>query len=144
MLGAKNYGYFLGIACFLLIRVAPQPGGSIVWWSFLAVQLTWGATICWRRTGLPFASAAMGIGAICSALLAVLASAGHVFPDLPIEWWVPVAVLMISSPVCLFVESRVHHAQVLRWRDYMLRKTVWDILTGRHIPRLRDTMGTEH
>jgi hypothetical protein len=84
----------------------------------------------------------MGIGAVGSALLAILATAGHVFPDLPFEWWVPLVVLMISGPLCLFVESRVHRAQWTRWRDYMGRKTAWDILTGRHIPRLRDTIDT--
>jgi hypothetical protein len=65
-----------------------------------------------------------------------------VFPHLPLEWWVPVGALMTLGPLCLFVESRVHGARWARWRDYMRGKTAWDILTGRHIPRLRDVTGT--
>src|SRR5471032_1568641 len=115
MSGSAAYGFLLGIGFVLISRVAPQPAGSIVWWSLLAVQLTRGSTICWRRTGLPFASAAMAIGAVESSLLAALAAAGHIFPDLPSAWWVPMGVLMISVPLCLFVESRVHRAQWARW-----------------------------
>jgi hypothetical protein len=142
MSGAAVYGFFIAIGFVLLTRVAPQPVSSVIWWSFCALQLTWNSTICWRRTGLPFASAGMGISAVVSALLAILATEGHVFSDLPFEWWVLVAVLMISGPVCLFVESRVHRTQWARWRDYQERKTAWDILAGRHIPRLRDTTRT--
>ena len=54
MLGSAVYGFFGGIAFVVLTRVAPQPSGSIVWWGFLAGQLTWGAAICWHRTGLPW------------------------------------------------------------------------------------------
>ena len=138
MWGSALYGLFGGIAFALLAQAAPQPAGSIIWWSFLAGQLTWGAAVCWRRTGLPFATAAMAISAVDSALLAVLAGTGHVFPDLPLRWWIPVGVGFLSSPLCLLVESRVHRAKWTRWGQYMERKNAWDIFTGRHIPYLRD------
>ena len=85
MRGAAVYGFIVGLVVLFLSRIAPQPAGSVIWWSVLAVQLTWGSTRCWRRTGLPFASAAMAIGAAASALLAVLATQGRVFPNLPLH-----------------------------------------------------------
>jgi hypothetical protein len=114
MPGAAVYGFFIAIGFVTFTRVAPQPGSSVIWWSSCALQLTRNSTICWRRTGLPFALAGMGISAIVSVLLAILATEGHVFPDLPFEWWVPVAVVMILGPVSLFIESRVHRTQWAR------------------------------
>lgn len=60
MWGSAVYGFFLGVGALLFIRAAPQPLGSILWWGFLAGQLSWAAALCWRRTGLPFATAANG------------------------------------------------------------------------------------
>jgi hypothetical protein len=137
MWGSAAYGLFMGVAFVLLGEVAPQPVGSIVLWGALAGQLTWGTGVCWRRTGLPFATAAMAIGAATAGLLTVLAASGNVFPDLPLGWWVPVGFGLFSGPACLFVESRIHRAEWKRWRDYMEPKNAWDIFTGRHIPNLR-------
>ena len=138
MLASGLYGVFIGIAIVVFTRIAPQPTGSIVLWSFFAVQLAWGAVTCWRRTGLPFATTAMGIGGTLSASLAVLAATGRVFPDLPRELWIPLGIGLISGPLFLLIESRVNRAKWKQWSDYMERKNVWDILTARHIPQLRN------
>ncbi len=137
MWGSAAYGFFLGLGSLFFIGGAPQPAGSIIWWGFFALQLTWGSAVCWRRTGLPFATAAMAIGAVTSGLLTVLAAFGNVFPDLPFRWWVPVGFGLVSAPVCLFAESRVHRAKWNQCVDYMERKNAWDIFTVRHIPNLR-------
>ena len=138
MRGSSIYGFFLGVGALLFIRMAPQPFGSILWWGFFAGQLTWGAALCWRRTGLPFATAAMAEGAAASGMLAALAAAGHVFPDLPRGWWAPVGAALLSGPLLLLTESRVHRAKWIQWRQYMEPKNAWDILVGRHIPESRD------
>lgn len=75
MSAAAVYGFFLGISWVLFFRVAPQPLGSIVWWGFFTGQLIWGAALCWRRTRLPFATAALAIAAATSGLLTILAPA---------------------------------------------------------------------
>jgi hypothetical protein len=137
MIGSAIYGVLGGIAFVLLTRVVPGPAGSVVWWSFVAIQLTWVSAICWRRTGLPFATAAMVIAAANSGLLALLAMSGSAFPDLPLRWWIPVGFGLVAAPVCLLVESRVHRVESAQWRDYMAHKNAWDILVGRHIPNLR-------
>jgi hypothetical protein len=139
MWGAAVYGFFLGVGAVLLMKFAPQPYGSIVWWGFFAGQLTWGATLCWRRTRLPFATASMAIGAATSAMLAGLAMAGHVFPDLPRAWRVPVGAGLLSGPPLFLIESRVHRAKWMQWKQYTERKNAWDIFKGRHIPELRDS-----
>src|SRR5688572_2360927 len=111
MWGSAIYGFFLGVGALLFIQVAPQPVGSIIWWGFFAGQLTWGAALCWRRTGLPFATAAMALAAATSATLAALAAAGHVFPDLPSRWWVPVSACLVSDPLLFLLESRIHRSK---------------------------------
>ena len=136
MQGSTVYGLIGGIVFFVMITVVPQPTGSVVFWTLLAGQLTWGAAICWRRTRLPLATTAMSIEAISSALLATLAVLGRVFPDLPAAWWPPVVFGMAAGPLCLFAESRLHRRQWAEWRDYMTDKSAWDILTARHIPTL--------
>jgi len=137
MAAAAVYGIFIGVAFVLLVRDATQPAGSIVYWGFLAAQLAWGAAICWRRTGLPFATAAIGTASAASAMLATLAAAGWIFPDLPRAWWIPVGIGLTAPPPLLFVESRVNRAKWIRWKDFMEDSSALDILTVRHIPWLR-------
>lgn len=139
MWGSVLYGLFLGVGALLFMQVAPQPAGSLLWWGFFAGQLTWGAALCWRRTGLPFATAAMAIAAATAGMLVALAPVGHTFPDLPSTWWAPVAAGLLAAPLLLMVESRVHRAKWKQWKQYMERKNAWDILVGRHIPNLRDS-----
>jgi hypothetical protein len=138
MVASALYGLLIGIAFVLFTQVAPQPTGSIVFWGVVAVQLAWGAVACWRRTGLPFATSAMAIGAAMSACLAVLAATGRIFPDLSRGLWVPVGIGLAIGPLFLLIESRVNRAKWREWAHYMERKNVWDILTARHIPDLRD------
>ena len=138
MWGARVYGIFIGIGSMLFIRAAPQPAGSILWWGLIASQLTWASTLCWRRTGLPFATAAMVVAAAGSGLLAILALAGYVFPDLPRVWWLPLGALMVSGPLLLLVESRVNRARWMQWKEYAQHMSAWEIFRGRHIPDLRD------
>jgi hypothetical protein len=136
--GSAIYGFFLGVGALLFIQIAPQPVGSILWWGFFAGQLTWGAALCRRRTRLPFATAAIVIAAATSGMLTALAAAGHVFPDLPREWWWPVGAGCVSAPLLFLVESRTHRSKWRQWRQYMEPKNAWDIFMGRHIPDMRD------
>jgi hypothetical protein len=71
------YGVLLGIVMVVLTTLAPQPAGAIIFWSLICIQLSWCAVICWRRTDLPFASAAMINGSVMSAGLVVLALMGQ-------------------------------------------------------------------
>jgi hypothetical protein len=139
MWGSAVYGFFLGVGAVLFIWTAPQPVGSILWWGFFAGQLTWGAALCWRRTGLPFATGAMAIAGATSGMLAALAAAGRVFPDLPRAWWPLVGAGLLLGPLLLLIESRLHRAKWIQWKRYMERKSAWEILMGRHIPELRDS-----
>jgi hypothetical protein len=141
MKGSAVYGFFLGVAVLLFTRAAPQPAGSILLWGFFAVHLMWGAVLCWRGTALPFATLAMGIASGTSGLLATLAAAGYVFPDLPPLWWAPVSASLLSTPLMFLIESRIHREKWTQWKEYMERKNAWEILTGRHIPPLRKTGG---
>lgn len=138
MWGSAIYGFVGALITMLFLEVAPQPAGSMIWWGFLAAQLTWTALLCWRRTRLPFATAAMALGAAGSATLAALAAAGYALPEFPRVWWLPFGVFVLSAPLLFHIESRVHASKWRQWRDHMELANAWDILTGRHIPHLRD------
>jgi hypothetical protein len=60
------YGALLGVVMVVLTKVAPQPAGAVIFWSLICIQLAWVAMTCWRRTGLPFATAAMINGSVVS------------------------------------------------------------------------------
>ncbi len=137
MAASAVYGMVLGLVFVLMTKFAPQPTSAVIWWSFFAVQLGIGARLCWRRTALPYATAAMTVGSVTSALLAVLASLGRVYPDLPPAWWPVIGTAMVAGPVLLMVESRVNRVRCNQWRAFMQRSSAWDVLWGRHIPDLR-------
>jgi hypothetical protein len=102
-----------------------------------AVQLAWIARVCWCRTGLPCAAAAMALASTASAIVAVLAWEGHRANSIPLSWLIPLAVVAGAAPLCLLIESRLHRPEWAAWRDYEEDKSLWDFLTGRHIPDLR-------
>ena len=131
------YGGVLGLAFFLTTTFAPQPAGPAILWGVFAIQLGLFASICWRRTRLPFATAAMVIGALSCGLLAVLAFRGAAYPHLPAAWWPLVGAGMVAGPALLLVESRVNRVRWDQWRSSMQHTSVWDILRARHIPDLR-------
>lgn len=130
------YGVFIGVAFFVFTRLVPQPVDSVILWSFFGVQLTWFSVTCWRRTGLPFATAAGVTGAVMSTCLVVLAAMGHTFPT-P-EAWVVLAGGLVIGPLFVFIESRVNRAKWAQWARHMEHASVWDIVTRRHIPYLRN------
>lgn len=137
MAGAMMLGLLLALAGALLDLLAPQPAGWAVYWALIAAQLAWAARTCWRRTGLPYATAAMVVAGAMSAVLAGMATAGHLFPELARAWWWPLVLAGIAGPVLLQVESRAHPAEWRQWGAFMAESTLWDILTMRHIPDLR-------
>ena len=132
------YGTLIGIALLVFTRLVPQPAGSVILWGFFSVHLSWVAVTCWRRTGLPFASAALVTGAVMSLCLVVLAAMGHSFPDLAPESWVLFAGGCVIGPLFLLIESRVNRAKWQQWARFMGQKNVWDIVIGRHIPQIRN------
>jgi hypothetical protein len=97
-----------------------------------------GAVVCWRRTALPYATAAMAEGAMISALFAILGANGHVFPNIPAAYGVVVAIGLAAGPLLLWGESKKNPERWGAWKNHMERLTLWDILRGRHIPELRD------
>lgn len=135
MSGAATYGLFIGASIVLLGQVAPQPWGTVVLWTLITGQLIWGAVICWRRTGLPYATTSMAIGAVISALFAILAVLGQIgWPPLKL---VAAGLAVPVMVVCNLAESRAHPAEWQEWRAHMDRTNAWDMFVGRHIPYLR-------
>ena len=137
-MAAALYGAFLGVTFIALIRLVPQPAGAIIFWSFSSIQLSWGALTVWRRTGLPFTTAALITGAITSMSLVALAVMGQPFPDLTPASWILFGSAALGGPLFLLIESRVNKAKWQAWTQYMKQRSAWDIATGRHIPQLRD------
>lgn len=138
-MASAMYGVVIGIGSVVFTRLTRQPIGSIIFWGFVSVQLSWGAVTCWRRTGLPFATAAMAAGAVMSICLGVLAAMGHPFPDLAPVSWVLFCGGAVVGPLFLLIESRVNRDKWQQWARHMEHRNVWDILTWRHIPFLRNS-----
>ena len=134
MTGA-TYGLFLAFVFLVFTTLVPQPAGSIILFALFTVQLSWGATICWRRTGFPFMTAALVHGAVMSLSLVVLEASGHPYRDLAPESWILCAV---TVAVLMRIESRVNQTKWKELSRHMERTTIWDIITGRHFPELRN------
>lgn len=139
MAGSAMYGLLLGAGFYVLTQAAPQPAGALTWWALLAAQLSWGTSVTWRRTRLPFATAAMALGAVGAALMVCATAVGYELTSLPLAWAGPVYGLMVSGALCLLTESRAHPDDWQRWAGYMEHANALDILLGRHIPDLRNS-----
>lgn len=106
-------------------------------WSFCCIQLAWIGLACWRRTGLPFLTAALINGSVLSAGMVAVAVIGEPYPNLAPATWVLFGCGAAIGPLFLLIESRVNRE---RWREvgrHMEDKTIWHVLTGRHFPDLR-------
>jgi hypothetical protein len=80
----------------------------------------------------------MTTGAVMSGCLVVLAAMGQPFPHLDASSWVLYAGGAALGVFFLLVESRVNRAKWQAWARHGRTTSAWDILTARHIPRLRD------
>jgi hypothetical protein len=136
MTASGLYGLWLGIAWFIFTTIAPQPLGSILLFAFFAVQLSWTALTCWRRTGLPFLTLAMAVGSTQFAVLAILAATGHVYLQSSRGWWIVVGAAMIGVPLVL-VEQRVNRAKWARLKEQTKQPSLLDVFMANHIPWLR-------
>jgi hypothetical protein len=131
------YGLFIAAVILLVEKFTPQPLGSAILWVAFAVQLAWAALLTWRRTGLPFASAAMLISAAGMMMFAVLGVSVRVVPSMSTGAAMALGALIVTGPLCLLAESRVHPKEWAEWKGHMEQATLWEMLTGRHIPDLR-------
>jgi hypothetical protein len=130
------YGAIFGIS-FFISRKAPQPAGSIVFWSLMAAHQAWIASIFWRRAALPFATAAYVTGTVVSICFATLAALGRPYPNWTLESWVWFGAITALVVFLLRFESRVNRAKWQRLQQSADQAGLWDILTGRHVPDLR-------
>ena len=132
------YGLFLAIAIFVTTKLMPQPAGAVTLFALYAVWLSRAAVICWRRTGLPFMTAALVNGAVMSMCLIVLIATGRPYEDLGLEGWLIIGGFSVTAAFFVHIESRVNRQKMDEWRRYAERKNLWDVLRGRHIPQLRN------
>lgn len=131
------YGLFLGTVFLVVSTFVPQPAAAMIVWGFVSIQLAWFAVVVWRLTRLPFVTAAAVHGAVMSLCLVILAIMGEPFPNLARGSLVLITAGALVTPLLMLIESRVNHPKWDEWGRCMKRATVWDILTGRHIPHLQ-------
>lgn len=138
MTKVTRYGLVYGVVVGLAIAVlAPHPAGSLVLWGFLAVISPWNAARVWRRTGLPFVTAAGFLASVSGILMTIASLYGHTLPMLPFAWAVPFFSLSALICICMFTEQWVHPREWELWRASIEDQTAWDFFTGRSIPDLR-------
>lgn len=127
----------LGITAPFLTTVAPQPGGSILWWGAIAVNLAWAAALTRERTGLFFSSLAMALGSAMAIMAVALFAAGYDLFTFPMPWAAFFWSGTVVVPTTLHVDMLLHPAKWEAWKRHMEGMSVWDMLRFRHIPYLR-------
>lgn len=137
MKAAGVYGLVGGLSFSLVAALVPQPWAFILLFGVTAVQLTAGAIITFRRTGLPFASLAMVIGAVESAVVVVLYATGYTLFTTPRPWAIVFWAGMVATPAVLYVDAFVNEDKWEAWKRHMESCSARDIFAGRHIPDLR-------
>jgi len=136
-MGPSVYGMLVGVVIAVFTVILPQPAGSAIMWGLLSCQLSWSAVACWRRTGFPFATAAMVDGAVVSVCLFLLTLSGSDVSGLSREALVLLGGGTIGMVLLLVIEARTNPTKWRRWAQHMRHQTVWNIATGRHFPNLR-------
>jgi hypothetical protein len=142
MAGAR-YGLFLGLLMVALGQWAPQPAGSILLWTMLSVQSGVGLWIEWHRLRLPWLAAG-GIAALAVSLAMIPVSAlgfnlATMISALPLPVVVAIWSGVLCVPLSIGLEALRGSAEWRAWAAHMEHATLWDMLTFRHIPRLRPT-----
>ena len=143
MRGNLVYGALTGVLVAALLSPYVQPLGSILLWGITAVQLGLVALVLWRRTGLPFATASMAVGAATGLVLCLRAVGGHRFPEDGLPWITVPLVGILLALLGFLLESRIHRAAWNVWRRRAREATTLDFITLRHIPDLRHRDGDE-
>jgi hypothetical protein len=131
------YGLMLGIVTPLLTKVAPQPGGSILMWGVIAVQLACAAALTRERMGLFFSSLAMALGSAWAIMVVALYAAGYDMFTFPMPWAAFYWLGAIVIPATLHVDMLLHPTKWEAWKQHMKGLGLWDLLRFRHIPDLR-------
>ena len=133
------YGAFIAGVLFILTKALPGTTGSIVFWTGLAIQLSVGSVIVWRRTRLPMMTASVAWGAGISVILTLSAMRGMPFEQL--FWRDPVVVStsLLLAPAVMFSERWLHPQAWHRLAQAIENSSVLDIMAFRHIPVLTDS-----
>ena len=129
-----QYGVLLGVAFAAAFHAGAFATALLC--GLIALQLEIGAFVVWLRTALPLAALANLSGAVAMAAGAVLFGRGYDIFSASLPAAVFYAGVLLGS-LLLFIESRVHRAEWIEWRAHMEPMSLLDVMTGRHIPRLR-------
>ncbi len=146
MAGAK-YGLIGGLAIVALQDWAPQPAGSILFWSLLSIQIALGSWILWRRTGLRFRWFLLsGIAALLSSAAMVAVSTRGLslttmMMELPLGVVAAIWLGILFVPLAVGLESQRHRQAWDEWKRFMADASILDVLRFRHIPDLRHRQG---
>jgi hypothetical protein len=142
-----TYGLFMAGVMFVLTQVAPQPAGSIAFWTALTVQAAFGGWIIWRRLRLRW----FGLGAVsalCLSLVMIPISArglnlATIATELPL--WAVGAIWLgvLFVPLSVGLESWRNTPEWRAWSARGERATLWEVITLRHVPDMRSSRSPE-
>jgi hypothetical protein len=138
---AALYGLLAGIVLGILNGPFLQPFGAILGWGLIAVQLTSGAFLTWRRMRLFFSTLAMAMGALEAILVASLYAAGYDLLSLPLPWAIVVWGGLIVGTIVLHLDAYWSPEKWEAWRRHMDDAGLVDVLRGHHIPDLTPRAG---
>lgn len=133
-----QYGLLLGLFMIAMVRLVPQPFGSMVLWFILAIHLSVMTVRIWQRMRLPYVTVA-GILGVGGTLILGGTSwlGGYSFFTIPVIWPILTGPLVLAGSILLYIEARVHPEKWQVWHAAIRDSTVLDLLLGRHIPEVR-------
>jgi hypothetical protein len=137
-MASVKYGLFLALLMFVLGTLAPQPLGSIVFWTALSVQAVLGLGITWRRLRLPWFSAG-GIAAlfVCLAMIPISArglNLATIGTELPLSVVVAIWSAVMFVPLSIGLEALRDSPEWRAWSARVEHATLWQMITFQHVP----------
>jgi hypothetical protein len=137
-----GYTSVVFVPLFSLPPIVPEPWGWTAVWSVLFLQALAGSWIVWRRLRLRYFTSASIASIMFSGAMALYSWRGYT-PDMILErepW--PILALMVvailSIPLSIGAENLVDSPGWQAWRRRMDEQpSIWDMLTFRHVPRVR-------
>ena len=139
MAGVK-YGLLLAFLMFALGEWAPQPAGSIAFWTALSLQAALGLWITWHRLRLPwFSAGAIAALVVCLTMIPVSArglNLATIATELPLLLVVAIWSAVLFVPLSIGLESLRNSPEWRAWSARVERATLWEIITFRHVPNL--------
>jgi hypothetical protein len=140
MTAGVKFGLCFGIVMAALTRWAPQPAGSVVFWTIMGAQSVLSLWIVWRRLRLPWFTIG-GVAALLTSLAMIPISArglnlATIATELPLGLVAAVWSALLFVPLSVGLEALRDSPEWRAWAARTKGATLWEMITFRHVPNV--------